>query len=275
MRDKLTLGVAGAAFSFAASGVAFAADLPVKAPPPVAPVAPVANWTGFYVGAQIGGASFDPSCTTTSTSGLLSSEFPCTRAVLEGTTTSSLLSSGSVIGGGKIGYDYQGLFGWDRVVLGVVGEFDWTHLNSSAQRTINEYSFASFANASEQIDWLASARGRLGWAFDNVLFYATGGVAWTRIKASTAVFDTEGTSLASGEISSDKTGVVAGGGFEYRFTPNLSFIGEVLWYDFGTTGSNIPCPVAPPRACTVPTTYTTAFRSQDIVAGTLGVNWRF
>jgi hypothetical protein len=45
------------------SGVAYAADMPVKAPPP-APIAPVTNWTGFYIGAQVGGAGLDPSCST-------------------------------------------------------------------------------------------------------------------------------------------------------------------------------------------------------------------
>jgi outer membrane immunogenic protein len=52
MRNKLISGLAGVAFSFALSGFAFAADMPVKAPPP--PPAPVYSWTGWYVGDNVG-----------------------------------------------------------------------------------------------------------------------------------------------------------------------------------------------------------------------------
>src|SRR5215469_6467732 len=98
------------------SGTAYAADMAVKAPPPIAPVAPIVNWTGFYVGAQIGGASFDPSCNTVA----VPNEFPfaaqpCTPQE-ETVFSSSSLSTASVIGGGRVGYDWQ----WDKVVLGVV-----------------------------------------------------------------------------------------------------------------------------------------------------------
>jgi outer membrane immunogenic protein len=57
MRNKLISGLAGTAFSFAASGLAFAADMAVKAPPP-APM-PVPSWTGFYGGIEFGGGWSD------------------------------------------------------------------------------------------------------------------------------------------------------------------------------------------------------------------------
>lgn len=264
----------------ALTGAAYAADLPVKAPPPLAPVAPVANWTGFYVGAQIGGASFDPSCRTNNF-GFSGAAQPCSNATdFEGASSSSL-SSASVIGGGKIGYDWQGLFGWDRVVVGVVGEFDWTHL-SGTQNTIGFFDGVpggdGFGTATQSIDWLASARGRVGWAFDNVLFYATGGVAWTRIKESASftcpspACDTPAFGWASGEVSTTKTGAVAGGGFEYRVTPHVSVVGELLWYGFGS--SSVSASNCGPSFC-AGQTYTTTFKNQDILAGTLGVNWRF
>ena len=240
----------------ALSGVAYAAELPVKAPP-VAPVAPVINWTGFYVGAQIGGASFDPSCHTTHSSGVFSTAFPC-----DGEGTTSSISSAGVIGGGKIGYDWQ----WNKVVLGAVGEFDWTDLNGTSR--LQQFGSPTVGTASEDVHWLASARGRVGWAFDNVLFYATGGVAWTQIKAHASLIDPLDPAISfASQSSSDRTGAVAGGGFEYRFTPNLSFVGELLWYGFGTTSTTGVTPGG--------VAFTTQFNNQDILAGTLGVNWRF
>jgi len=252
------------------SGAAYAADLAVKAPPPVAP-APVTNWTGFYVGAQVGGASFDPSCHTGNVGGFALSDFgldPCFASSGEGIHSGGL-SSGSVLGGGRIGYDYQ----WGKVVWGVVGQFDWTHLDGTAT-TANSFGTGSVLSANETINWLASARGRVGWAFDNVLFYATAGVAWTQIKASTGFVEPFDAALDfAGQTSSDKTGAVAGGGFEYRVTPNVSFVGELLWYGFGTTTVNAPSDFIIGNV--VKPTITTQFTNQDILAGTLGVNYRF
>jgi outer membrane immunogenic protein len=53
MHNKFISSLAGAVFSFAASGLAFAADMAVKAPPPPPP-APVYSWTGWYFGGNVG-----------------------------------------------------------------------------------------------------------------------------------------------------------------------------------------------------------------------------
>jgi len=255
--------LATAATVVALSSAAYAADMPVKAAPPP-PVAPVINWTGFYAGLQVGGASFDPSCHSNFFT--VDEGFdPCFQD-FEGAVHSGSLSSSSVIGGGKIGYDFQF---WSHVVAGVVGEFDWTHLKGTSQTT-DTFDPGAALTASQEIDWLASARGRLGWAFDNVLFYATGGVAWTEIKSSIAFVPGPDDVVAfSGQNTSHRTGAVAGGGFEYRFTPNVSFVGELLWYGFGTNTASAFC-----STCGG-TTYSTQFNHQDILTGTLGVNYRF
>jgi len=165
------------------TSAAYAADMPVKAPP-LAPVPYVANWTGFFAGLQIGGASFEPSCRSDPLT--VSHGLDVCATDFDGAQHTGSIGSASVIGGGKIGADYQ----WDRVGLGIVGEFDC--LQNSFQTTATK--FATFGlteffpgdtlTGSDHIDWLASARLRAGWAFDNVLLYATGGVAWTQIKAN-------------------------------------------------------------------------------------------
>src|SRR5215469_8772396 len=76
----------GCAVALTASVAALAADLPLKAAPPAAPVA---NWTGFYLGGQVGGAF-----------GTARKDF------VQGTTTGDFDVSG-VIGGGTAGYNQQ------------------------------------------------------------------------------------------------------------------------------------------------------------------------
>jgi len=266
---KLITQLLAATAVLAFSGAGYAADMAIKAPPPVAPaLPPVANWTGFYIGAQVGGAAFDPSCSSTASPS--SDFFPCSPFFVTSgkeRATSNFFHDTAFIGGGKIGYDWQF---WGHAVVGVVGDFDWTNLNGSQQVTFPTAP-GFIGSASEKIDWLASARGRLGWAFDSVLFYATGGVAWAQIKNS-ASFTFPGSDSIfdfAGQSSSSETGVVAGGGFEYRVSQNLSVVGELLWYDFGTTSIRAPAPAAPPLI------FTTQFNNQDILVGTLGANWRF
>jgi outer membrane immunogenic protein len=155
--------------------------------------------------------------------------------------------------------------------VGVIGDFDWTRLNSTTTSTLSDGTVVATAN--ETINWLASARGRLGWAFDNVLFYATGGVAWTQIKNSASYMPGGLTFVGAGvgfnaQGSSDKNGVVAGGGFEYRVTQNISVVGELLWYEFGGTSLTAFSP-------NTGATFTTQFTNNDVIVGTLGANYRF
>jgi outer membrane immunogenic protein len=147
-----------------------------------------------------------------------------------------------------------------------VGEFDWTHLNASSQATVLSDPSYSSASASENIDWLASVRGRLGWAFDNILFYATGGVAWTKIKDNVSLsFPDYPTYDFAAQGSSNKTGVVGGLGFEHRLTQNVSVAAELLWYGFGSTSITATGSEYGPVV--------TQFNNNDILVGTLGANW--
>src|ERR1022692_3026482 len=76
---------------------ALAADLPLKAPPP--PPAPAASWTGFYVGAALGGKWADTTWTTTS----LVSSFP---EVIDASSPRNYQPSG-LRAGGYAGYNWQ------------------------------------------------------------------------------------------------------------------------------------------------------------------------
>jgi len=144
-----------AAGLFALAGAAAAADLP-PAPPPYykAPpyLAPVFNWTGFYVGVNGGG-------------GLGSSNWD---------TTSSFSTTGGVVGG-TIGYNYQ----IHQVVLGAEGDIDW----SSIKGTTTAVTCPAGCTTSDS--WLSTLRGRVGYSLDRFLPYVTGGGAFGNINAST------------------------------------------------------------------------------------------
>ena len=120
----------------------------VKAPGPFSPV-PVANWSGFYVGAHLG-----------ATWGYF------TNSSLNIGPTNS---DGGVSGGGQVGYNIQR----GRWVFGVEGD------GSVIDITADTPAIGSFTER-----WTTSLRGRLGYAVENYLAYLTGGVAFTNAKAA-------------------------------------------------------------------------------------------
>jgi outer membrane immunogenic protein len=205
---------------------AIAADLPMKAPPMVAPPVPVFTWTGCYVGVHGGGAwgRQDADIDPTIAAGL--NQFP----------SSETLDGSSWLVGGHLGCNYQFAPGW---VIGAEGDWTWTNLNLDAT---SPNLFANGAPVgsgiitfSSQTDWLASIRGRFGYAFmPNLLAYVTGGAAFAKTDYSS--FDAfVGGCPNCGSVSSSQTkaGWVAGGGLEYAITSHWLVRAEYLYYQFG------------------------------------------
>ena len=202
MRNFLLAGVAVAAI--VASNSVMAADLgmqPVyKAAP--APVILPANWTGFYVGAHLGGAW-----------GTKEFSDPFSGKTYANNSVNGFL------GGGQIGYNYQ--MGW--VVLGVEGDLSAADITGSAP-----LSFDPTETFSSKTDWLATVTGRIGGTVDHALLYVKGGAAWAHDKYSVGI--------NSGDET--RTGWVFGGGVEYAFTHNWSGKVEYNYMDFGTKSVN-------------------------------------
>ena len=132
---------------------ASAADLPRQQPMPAkapAYMAPIYNWTGFYVGIN-GGYGWGES----------------DRSAPFGTGTFDV--SGGVVGG-TLGYNYQ----MGQIVFGLEGDLDWSGIKGSAP--------CAGTTCETRNDWLWTGRGRLGYAADRFMPYITGGAAAGNIK---------------------------------------------------------------------------------------------
>lgn len=226
-----------AAISLAALATAHAADLGPPAAAPMYTKAPPAaySWTGFYVGGNAGAAwgSFDP----------ISSTAPCTVAFFCYFATTSIpainavgaqsISPSGFTGGFEAGYNWQA----SNIVFGVEGDIEAFSLKGSATAGPVVYPCCApttfTINSSASTNWLATARGRLGFAANNWLFYATGGAAFTDLKANFNFSDTFGAANESASISGTRVGAVVGGGVEVGFWTHWSVKAEYLYVDFG------------------------------------------
>ena len=158
------------ALLFAATSAALAADLPAPAPiPPPAYVPPVYNWTGFYIGGNIGAGWSGLSDTNTNFSDTLGSTF-------------SAPTNAQFLGGGQVGVNYQFANG---IVIGAEAMFDWLSNSQNAMVTATDPTGTVAANiGTSNARWLTTVSGRLGYAWDRVLLYAKGGGAWVATNSS-------------------------------------------------------------------------------------------
>lgn len=215
---------AGAAAAFASQ--ASAADLGGRYEPEPAFVPTVApepfwNWTGLYLGGNIGygfsGIDGD----------LLRQTAPASSNIgaLKGFDTDG------VIGGLQAGYNWQR----EHMVLGLETDFQFTDMSDSA-RGVYVPSAAYSGAAKADLDWYGTVRARLGYAQGQALYYVTGGLAYGAVDLSQYV------SGPAGDVrfSDDKTkvGYTVGAGIEYAFDPHWSTRLEYQYVDLGDARLN-------------------------------------
>jgi outer membrane immunogenic protein len=230
-------------------GSALAADLPSrKAPPPAPYISPVAisSWTGFYVGVNAGG-TFNASSNIALTPSLDFGPFPSGFAAAQSIGAYPIFLTGQrkfgFLGGGQIGFNWQ--FG--PLVTGFEADIQGVGARSTSSGALfngapppANFSAPVFgiATASRRLDYLGTARGRIGFAVDRALLYATGGLAYGRTElayAGTIGFPSAPTVFLSGASATSRTsfGYTLGAGVEYAFWNNWSVKAEYLYYDLG------------------------------------------
>jgi outer membrane immunogenic protein len=204
------LGLVFFALGVTAAPIAFAADMPIKAPIYKAPrsVAPTDIWSGFYFGGHLGG-------------GWVRNQF---SDPLGGFTTPGAFASGrgsGFLGGPQIGANWQ----TGNYVFGIQGDVAFTNLKTSVVAPLSATS-----TMDTRTNTIATVTGRVGYAWDMLLFYVKGGGAWAHNKY--AVADPVLGINATGNAT--QSGYVVGGGWEWAFAPNWSVFLEYDYLGFGT-----------------------------------------
>jgi outer membrane immunogenic protein len=215
---------------------AFAADMAVKVAPPS--LAATYNWTGWYVGANVGYGWGDPPSDTTVTS------LPGFVAAAH----SDGLKFGGPVGGVQAGYNWQGSNRW---TVGL--EADW---QASSQTAALHYldpdntltvAAAATTDYKASILWFGTVRGRLGYAWDRLFVYATGGLAYGDVRLS-GTENNSGSFLTLGppipfsaasafDVSQTRAGWTLGGGVEGVLIDNWSWKAEYLYIDLGAVNA--------------------------------------
>lgn len=222
---------------------------PAQPAPPAPPAPPLTyDWTGCYGGVEGGG-------------NLGESHHVSESGSVGLPITNNFDLSGGLLGG-TIGCNYQ----YRQIVFSLEDDLSWTNKTGSAF-DIPPFVTTTTSRTSEQ--WLDTLRGRIGYAWDRVLLYGTGGAAW----AGTSVVVSNPTVPFVVTDAQTRTGWVVGLGSEWAAwtfpSGSVNFKFEYLHADFGSS-----IYVNPPAVVPNGTVNTRAVRLTDDMFRA-GINWKF
>jgi outer membrane immunogenic protein len=204
-----------------AGGAASAADMPMKAPPPRA-VAACAQFGGFYIGGNAGGAYYEHNYNDRDGwAGAAANELPNTVR----------LDNSGFIGGVQGGYNWQ----WGCTVFGIAADYSWTSINNNSLNTDGQQGIAlDSVVVNSRLRNVGTVRTRTGVVVDNLLLYVTGGFAWANVDRSHTLTDFIGAAFVSETFSSSKQkwGWTLGFGTEWAAWGNWTINSEVLYARF-------------------------------------------
>ncbi len=255
--------IASVALVALGTGIAGAADLPVKAPS-MAPVAAPWSWSGCYIGGTAGGEwqriDTDLVVTNNPTAGYF---FPPAIPGVNASGSGRFEGSGFT-GGGEAGCNWQtGQWVWG---LEVDVESIRMRGNAGGQFTYTTNGAPYFLTLSTSTDWMFTVRPRVGVAFDRALLYVTGGLAVTNLKFNQAFAEppfTPTPELAA--LDTTKLGWVVGGGLEYALGGGWTVKGEYLY---------ARCPGCP-GTFTCGATFTNNLSNLTVQIARAGINYKF
>jgi outer membrane immunogenic protein len=182
-----------------------AADLPARIYTKAPVMAPVDDWTGFYIGAHAG-------------YGWGSAKFSDPRFTPGWSLTNDM---DGAIAGGQVGFNRQ--FG--RFVLGIEGDISWSGIEGNATDV------APFAGDqyNSKAKWLGTVTGRFGYVVDHALLYAKAGGAFGDFE-----YNYHAVGFGPSQGTATRAGWTVGAGIEYAIAPAWSVKAEYNYLDFGT-----------------------------------------
>ena len=242
---KVFLLASVAAIALFAPGTGLrAADMAVKAPPPPY-IPPQFNWTGFYIGGNVGAGAAT-----------------ATVDNVFGAAIGDIGGRAEFIGGGQIGYNWQFSPNW---VFGVDWFFDGIANNNNGGVIFFSPAVGDFITASARADWVTTITARIGITgptADHWMWYTKGGGGWLQTQAS--VLDLGPNFPGSGgSVTHTNGGWVWGTGIEWAFAQNWTWRIEYQYLGLNsiTTPGLLVSPVH---------THDANFQSV-----TIGLNWLF
>ena len=234
-----TIGLVALTMSAAASAADLRAQPYVKAPPPAPVIAPIYDWSGFYIGVNGGGGSAHTCWNFIEPATGVPVDEGCHDA-----------TGGTA--GGQIGYRWQ-VVNW---MFGIEGQGNWADFSGSNRSLL----FTSETDRTK-LDAFGLITGQVGYAWSNVLFYVKGGAAVAGDKYDN--FKTA-TDLAVTAGNETRWGGTIGAGFEFGFAPNWAL---GLEYDHLFLGS---------RDVLLTGLFVDTIRiHQDVDMGLVRLNYRF
>ena len=253
----------------------------VKAPPP-----PILTWDGFYAGINAG---FGIGRNGTVDSGIFT--VPGAAIVSQPFGEQFQHSPAGLIAGVQAGYNAQFISG---LLVGVEADFQWSGQKDTVcmfgcgANTTGFFNLGGPGDTSkllhtQKLDWLATARARIGFATNAWVWYLTGGAAYGRVQDA---FDLSSSFIpgppnpypasGSGAFARNKLRWTAGGGVETRLWGNWSAKLEYLYVDLGSKSDTLDIAFPLFNVPTLPshlTITTTNYLRDHIVRA--GVSYRF
>lgn len=220
---KLALGVA----MLVATGTSALAGGSIKDGPGAGPA-----WTGYYAGIQVGAASADWNYSNAiSTPGV--GPFAAPGFPLGGFDGSGL------VGGVHAGYNSQR----GNLLAGIEVDVNWSNLDETRNFLAVGIAPGLPFTLKSSLESYGTVRGRLGYAEDRMLIYATGGFAWAASQA-----DIVSPGQFSGPFATSDhnvhVGWTAGAGIDFRLNPQWVLGLEYKHIDLGKETYNFTFPAA-------------------------------
>lgn len=187
-------------------------------------------WSGLYAGVNAGYGHSE------SNSAVTGQAAANTANIADGARPANVkMNSQGAIGGFQLGVNSQ----YDAWVFGIETDIQATTIRNDSNIVTTGTLFPGTRNNQfmSELDYLGTVRGRVGYAWDNVMFYGTGGFAYGGVKQTVNLFGPNpgAVSQFAGRFGKTETGYTVGGGLEFMVAPGLSTKTEFLYYNLGSS----------------------------------------